>query len=61
MKKWLIVLMIAWYFLHVSRGYNDVATVVGPFNSESQCQDFRKSIKGYVGFTTPCWYGKIEA
>jgi hypothetical protein len=53
----IILIIFAWYFLYNAPAYNRNATVVGPFNSESDCNEIKAfQDSRYKNRTSPCWY-----
>lgn len=54
-----VILLTAWWFLHVSNGaYNrGTATVVGPFMSETDCQQITAWVEKRGDHASSCWRG----
>lgn len=60
MKKYIILL--AWWF--VAQSPNGISTVIGPFDTETQCENMSTTVYQYWGtHYSPCWEyrGKTEA
>ena len=55
--KWRTVILLAWFFAVVGRGQSRNAAVIGPFDSEQQCEAIKAEL--VIGYRSPtvtsCW------
>ena len=49
--------ILAWYFLVHAPNYAKTFTVVGPFFSQAQCENYRQEVDDdfWARITYPCW------